>query len=89
MMQCIYIYIGMEPGSNSNPFVRSELRQRIEKTTTILGVDFPVLDGKITTGIYMYICICLCVDVSVCIYMCLCVYVYMCMYIYVYICVYI
>jgi hypothetical protein len=45
-----YNFNGIEPGGNSNAFVRSELRQRIEKTSTILGVDFPVLDGKISTG---------------------------------------
>ena len=35
-------FYGIEPGENSTAFSRSELRQRIEKTSTILGVDFAV-----------------------------------------------
>ena len=35
-------FYGIEPGEHSTAFSRSELRQRIEKTSTILGVDFTV-----------------------------------------------
>ena len=35
-------FYGIEPGENSTTFSRSELRQRIEKTSVILGVDFSI-----------------------------------------------
>ena len=34
-------FAGLEPGSESADFSRSELRQRIEKTSQILGLNFP------------------------------------------------
>jgi WD40 repeat protein len=36
-----YDFEGMEPGINSAEFSRSELRQRIEKSSINLGIDFP------------------------------------------------
>ena len=41
-----YDFYGIEPGENSTTFSRSELRQRIEKTSVILGVDFSHSSGK-------------------------------------------
>ena len=39
-------FTGLEPGSESAEFARSTLRQRIEKTSQILGINFPVEDRK-------------------------------------------
>jgi len=35
-------FAGLEPGSKSAEFTRSELRQRIGQTSKILGIEFPV-----------------------------------------------
>jgi hypothetical protein len=36
----------MEPGDNSAEFTKSELRQRIDKTTSLLGLNFPITGKK-------------------------------------------
>ena len=41
-----YDFTGIEPGDFSVSFSRSELRQRIEKTSSILGVDFAARSGN-------------------------------------------
>ena len=35
-------FSGLEPGAQSAEFSRSQLRQRIEKTSSILGINFPI-----------------------------------------------
>ena len=39
-------FSGLEPGAESAEFSRSQLRQRIEKTSQILGISFPIEDRK-------------------------------------------
>ena len=45
-----YDFTGIEPGDFSISFSRSELRQRIEKTSSILGVDFAARSGNMSTS---------------------------------------
>ena len=39
-------FSGLEPGAQSAEFSRSQLRQRIEKTSQILGISFPIEDKR-------------------------------------------
>lgn len=46
-----YDFTGIEPGDFSTSFSRSELRQRIEKTSSILGVDFAARSGNMSMSL--------------------------------------